>query len=271
MGGAKSPPPPPAYDPGVGYKAQLKYTPKLLRAEEAARAQYEPIDAQRAADIFASTYQQSQPLVAKTNLATLKQIDPESIAARKQLYGRVTEDLGRGTALDPQFAAQVQQNIRGAQAARGNVLGDAPIAAEALFEGQAGQALYQQRLDNAQNFLRAPTPEDHFGALLGGAGAGGGGSVGGGNGGNSNISTYYNPEISNKLGLQDYQSRENAYSRLRPPSNPWNRVLVGAAAGASTGFTFGGVYGALGGAIGGAVEGGLNTGWGVGGSAAARV
>jgi hypothetical protein len=121
--------------------------------------------------------------------------------------------------------------LRGAQAARGNALGNAPIAAEALYQGQAGQALKQQRIANMQRFLAGPGPEDKFGGLYGSAG---GAALGTG------ISAASNPGYSYLEGPQGWGSafqhaaqdefkdeaslalaRARAYASAPPEVNPW--------------------------------------------------
>lgn len=153
-----------AYKAGV--KTDLKYAPLQAWQEYQLRSQYAPQYARLAGDMYATL----APRIASVNMKTLRKIDPESIDGRKALYSRVSADLARGHELDPAFASQVQQYIRGAQAARGNVLGNAPAAAEAIFEGEAAQRMYQQRLSNMGDFLRAPAPEDRFASLMGAGG-----------------------------------------------------------------------------------------------------
>lgn len=89
--------------------------------------------------------QQQAPAYAQTALNSLNVLDPNATALRSQLEGSASQQLGLGTSLDPAYASQLQQSIRGAQSARGNSLGDAAGNAEALSLGSAGLAMQQQR------------------------------------------------------------------------------------------------------------------------------
>src|SRR6266478_9791610 len=126
-----------------GYSKQLQFTPQALALEQSLRSQYLPREMQQAADLYANY----MPQFAATNLRALRRVDPQFLAGRSQLYGTVSGELGHGSELDPAFRQQLTDYLRGAQAARG-ILGNAPVAAEALYQGQAGQALKQQRFDN---------------------------------------------------------------------------------------------------------------------------
>jgi hypothetical protein len=48
---------------------------------------------------------------------------------------------------------EVEQQVRGSQAARGNILGNASIAQEAVANAEFGQKLLQQRLSNASSYV----------------------------------------------------------------------------------------------------------------------
>jgi hypothetical protein len=85
-------------------------------------------------------------------------LTPEQAAAYKQLGQRVQGDVGLGTQQDPEAIRQEQQFIRAGEAARGNAFGAAPISAEALYGGERGQQLYQQRLANEQGYLGLQNP-----------------------------------------------------------------------------------------------------------------
>lgn len=252
----------------AGIKTDLKYAPMLAQQEMDLRNQFAP----QQANLGAKLYGEMLPKIAGANMATLNKVDPESIKGRKQLYGNVSKDLALGTSLDPQFEAQIGQYIRGAQAARGNVLGAAPAGGEALYKGEAAQKMYQQRLGNMGDFLRGPTPESHFAELAGLGGPSLQSSTVGQAGMNyldhsAGDKGIARAEIDQKNALDAWKNT----AMPRAGHNPWMGALAGAGAGASTGGQFGGAWGALGGAIIGGVEGGVGTGWGVGGSAAAGV
>src|SRR4029077_5263769 len=142
-----------------------------------------------AAQRLALNQQYSMPLAQLRN-QQLEAVDPQFMAMNRQLYGKVSEglnfqdpagqavmaDLAAGHNLGPVLQREIEQSIRGAQAARGNVLGAAPTAQEAFGTGQASENLYQSRLAaalgayqgrtaNAQNFLQGRQPTDLWPAL----------------------------------------------------------------------------------------------------------
>ncbi len=117
-----------------------------------------------------SLQQQYSPQYISQALANLAQADPVGTALRQKIGTKVSSDLALGTQLSPEMLDQVQQATRAAQAARGNILGAAPAAAEAMQAGYAGQQMFQQRLANAlQFFSGTPSPTAQFGQLAGAA------------------------------------------------------------------------------------------------------
>jgi len=156
--GQPSPPSPP--DPNqtfaAGIRTQLQYLPKELRAEYLSRAQYDP----RFIEQQLGFQEQYGPRQYADQIAAQKQLDPYGTALRAQLGQATSKDLALGTSLDPAFQQQLQSQIRGAQTARGGAtMGNAPISGEALYQGRAAQQMYQQRIQNASNFLQLRTPE----------------------------------------------------------------------------------------------------------------
>lgn len=213
--------------------------PELLAAEQDARNQYDP---QRLEEQLALQEQYGARLY-QDQLNALHQLDPTGTALREQLGQRVSGDLAQGYELDPQLASQLQNQIRGAQVSRGNVLGNAPASAEALYQGQAAQQMYQQRLQNAGTFLGSPTPEQQLLAVQSAQ--------------PDRSSQYANPNsgyLGQQFGLQNYSNllAQNAASGASQ-TNPWATALGGAASGALAGSSFG-PYGAIiGGVAGGAL------------------
>jgi hypothetical protein len=86
-------------------------------------------------------------------LRRIAESDPAGFAARQLLAQRVYEGLLAGPELDAEFVRQLQQQVRGAQAARGNILGTAPAREEADVLARAAQAQQQQRLANASSYV----------------------------------------------------------------------------------------------------------------------
>ena len=97
----------------------------------------------------------------------LKAADPTGYEVRQMLGEAAKEDLALGTQLSPEMRNQVEQQERAAQAARGNIYGSAPAAAEAMAVGDAGFRMRQQRLANAASFLSGTTPVSQFGQISG--------------------------------------------------------------------------------------------------------
>ena len=158
MSQPKPPKPDPAGDYSKSLKTYLRFLPKLLAGEQQARETYDPkrIEEQmRLQDLYGARQAQQQ-------LTALERLDPESARIRRQLAAATSGDLAAGYNLPPDFARQLTSQIRGSEAARGNVLGGAPIAAEDLYKGKAMLDLYQQHLANAGAFLAGPTPEQQL-------------------------------------------------------------------------------------------------------------
>ena len=80
------------------------------------------------------------------------QIDPTGLAGRQQLGQDLAAQEALGTQLDPVTQRQIEQSVRTAQAARGNVYGTPQLVKEAMTTGQAGLALQQQRQQALQGF-----------------------------------------------------------------------------------------------------------------------
>ena len=155
MGKGSKPPPPPNYAKKykMGLDTELQYAPLFAQAEYENRLKYDPLYAQQQYDLMAKY----APQQAQLEQDIQKQLDPQGYQAHQALGSEVNADLARGYEMDPRLLEQVQQQIRGAQVARGNALGNAPITAEATQTGQAAEALRQQRIANAAGYLGLPT------------------------------------------------------------------------------------------------------------------
>jgi hypothetical protein len=103
----------------------------------------------------------------RQRLEELKLSDPTGFALRESMGNAVSTELAQGSRLSPSMLAEVQQSTRAAQAARGNVMGDANAAVEGMETGNAGYRLFQQRLANASSFLSGSTPVAQFGQISG--------------------------------------------------------------------------------------------------------
>jgi len=177
----------------------------------------------------------------------LEQSDPLGTKVRKMLGEEAIKDLEAGYGLGDELRSQVQQSVRGAQAARGNILGSAAGQAEAFALGDAAIRLRQQRLANAASFLSGVTPVAQFGAISGaqqGAAAFNPMGIQQGIGINPNAGAQ-----STQFAMNSYQQQsQNAIAKAQ--NNPWNTVLGAVGGVAMTGLT---------GGLGGMMEGSKNS------------
>ncbi len=264
-----------------GIQTYLRYLPETLRREQAYRDQYDPQriqEQQRLQQIYGPGQYNQQ-------LAALDILDPQGTSMRRTLGGQISNmlgrgyinaqqaqdygligqnvlgELGRGTSMSPEMTREAQQAIRAGQSARGNSLGDAATAAEALYQGQRGQQLYQQRLGNATSFyglqspqaqtlaqsgsfLSLPTPESQINQIQ---------AVN-----PDRSSAYVNPNAGYQginAGNAAFGNQLAAYGAGGGSVNPWAGALGGAASGAAAGTAISPGYGTAIGALGGAALG----------------
>ncbi len=125
--------------------------------------------------------QNNGPAFIQQSLDDLKQSDPAGYADRQQLFDKILADskanpdrpmasdlqdsinsqLQTAGKLDNKTLSDVQQQVRGGQAARGNTLGNAATSQEADAAVQASDTLKNQQQATAQGFLSSGvTPED---------------------------------------------------------------------------------------------------------------
>jgi hypothetical protein len=166
----------------------------------------------------------------------LEQSDPLGTKVRKMLGEEAIKDLEAGYGLGDELRSQVEQSVRGAQAARGNILGSAAGQAEAFALGDAAIRLRQQRLANAASFLSGVTPVAQFGAISGaqqGAAAFNPMGIQQGIGINPNAGAQ-----STQFAMNSYQQQsQNAIAKAQ--NNPWNTVLGAVGGVAMAGLTGG--------------------------------
>jgi hypothetical protein len=232
---------PDAPDPAEAYKSgiitYLTYLPDLLKAEAVARQQYDPErirQQQTLQDEFGPNQYRQQ-------LEALGMLDPESTAVRRQLAGRVSGDLESGYRLPEEYSREVTNSVRGAQAARGNILGDSASAAESAVKGQAGMDAYYRRLGAAGTFLSSPTPIQQLAGVQGVTA--------------DRTSAYTSPSAGyagQNFALQNYANQLNQNANQ---GGGWTGALGGAAQGAMYGGQSGSGWGALLGGIAGGAAG----------------
>jgi hypothetical protein len=79
----------------------------------------------------------------------------------KSLSGQLLDELNQGGELAPDVAREVEQDVRRGQAARGNVMGNAPAFEEAMATGTAAEKRKADRQARALAFLQSgATPDD---------------------------------------------------------------------------------------------------------------
>ena len=113
---------------------------------------------QQLAGSYATPLSQAQAPSAgqlQSYLDIYRQIDPTAYAGAQALGSQVMGNVALGSQLDPITQMQLQQQVRAAQGARGNVYGTPQLVEEAMTTGQAGLALQQQREQAAQSYLQS--------------------------------------------------------------------------------------------------------------------
>ena len=161
----------------------------------------------------------------RQRLEELKLSDPTGFALREQMGQSVTDELAQGSRLSPSMLAEVQQSTRAAQAARGNVMGDANAAVEGMESGNAGYRLFQQRLANASAFLSGTTPVAQFGQISG--------AQQGAVGVNPMAIQQFGSTVNPNAGAQGSQFAMQSYGQQSSNTfnsnaqNPWSTLLGG--------------------------------------------
>ncbi len=186
--------------------------------------EFQTESADKTAGAMLAVQQKYGPEFIAQRLKELELSDPEGFKLRKEMGVKVAAELEQGYKLAPGMREEVEQATRAAQAARGNVLGAAPAAAEAMEVGNAGFRLWQQRLANASSFLSGTTPVAQFGQISGGqAGA-----------------APYAPQniaagvgLNQNAGQQGAQFAQQSYNAQLSAPNPWATLFGNVAGNAS--------------------------------------
>ena len=232
MGSPSPPKPDPAGDYSKSLKTYLKFLPKLLSGEQGARQTYDPqrIEEQmQLQDTYGARQSQQQ-------LDALQRLDPQGVAIRQQLGNAVSGDLASGYNLPAGLKTQVTSQIRAAEAARGQTLGNAAISAESIYSGNAANQLYQQHLQNASGFLAGSTPEQQLTLVQPVT--------------PDRTSQYVNPSAPGQLGQNNYQNMLAQYQLAQGNARGIGST-IGGIAGTAIGAYYGGPVGAqAGGAVG---------------------
>lgn len=155
-------------------------TPGLLELYEQdimpglARADVAGLDVTREGDIAA--VERLGPRATEA----FRQANPEQAALMAELNRQAQSELAAGAALPPALSREIQQQVRGAQAARGMGYGMADVGQEALVKGLQAEQLQRRRQAFASQVvgLNAATSADPFMAILGKPGVGMGAAQG---------------------------------------------------------------------------------------------
>lgn len=119
--------------------------------------------AQRAADINDVATLGPQATQAFQNA------NPQQMRLLDEINRQTLDQLGQGSSLDQDLLTNLRQQVRGSQAARGLGTGSGDAGLEAYSTAMAGNALRQQRLQNANQVagLNQATTADPFQLILG--------------------------------------------------------------------------------------------------------
>lgn len=99
------------------------------------------------------------------SLDQLRRADPTGFAIRDELGSQIQAQLASGGELTASEQRNVSQNVRSAQAARGNILGVGAATQEVLASDAARRNRQQQNFANASAFLSGATPQQQFGQV----------------------------------------------------------------------------------------------------------
>jgi hypothetical protein len=185
--------------------------------------EFQTESADKTAGAMLAVQQKYGPEFIAQRLKELELSDPEGFKLRKDMGVKVAAELEQGYKLAPGMREEVEQATRAAQAARGNVLGAAPAAAEAMEVGNAGFRLWQQRLANASSFLSGTTPVAQFGQISGG-------QAGAAPFAPQNITAGIG--VNQNAGQQGAQFAQQSYNAQLSAPNPWATLFTTTAAGA---------------------------------------
>ena len=133
-----------------------------------ARADVAGLDVSREGDIAAVER------LGQRATEAFRQANPEQAALMAELNRQAQAELAAGAALPPSLSRELDQFVRGGQAARGFGYGIADLGQEALVKGMAAEQLQRRRQGFAQQIaaLNTATTADPFMAILGKPGVG---------------------------------------------------------------------------------------------------
>jgi len=94
--------------------------------------------------------------------------DPKASQVRDLLFTQIIDELKNPTAIDAGLRREIEQQIRGAQSARGTSFGNSAVSSEALGVGQFAENIRRNRQQIAQQILNtnAATNNNPLGTLF---------------------------------------------------------------------------------------------------------
>lgn len=162
-----------------------------------------------------------------------RQANPEQAALMDRLNQQAMSELDAGASLPPSLAREIEQQIRGSQAARGMGFGMADVGQEALIKGLQAEQLQRRRQQFAQNVvgMNAATATDPFLAILGRPGVQVGQAAGIASQGQSfNPGDVFNPESPMLTSLA--MNNANAYNNAQIAKSNMRAGIIGGGLGA---------------------------------------
>ena len=191
----------------------------------------------------------------QTQLENLKSADPEYWANYEAQGQEVLADLAKGNSLSDTQNRTVEQGTRASQVARGNSYGYASSAQEVYNKFIAGENLYAQRQQNAQNFLQnSPYNNWNIGAITAY-------TPQVSTSGYSTLTPYAMANANNIAGssanyeMNNYRAQNGWQMIENNQPSQFVGMLGGAVNGATTGFLIGNIPGAIIGGVSGGVMG----------------
>ncbi len=152
-------------------------------------------------------------------------MDPANAALYGELNQQALSELQMGAQLDPSLRREVQQSVRGGQAARGVGFGPSDIYTEAMQTGSAAQALRNQRRAFAGNVAQANLQRDQPYFALASQGA---------NYAQQGGANLFNPW--SPYGQDVYNTNYNSEVARKIATANANAHVIGAALGAASSF-----------------------------------
>jgi hypothetical protein len=150
---------PPSFEQAMAkeMEALLKYGPQVAAMDYELAAQYQPQYQQMAVQLAEQERAAGQAQVAELapglQATRVAAEDPLTTQIRQQLLQGTSDELALGTQLTPEQNAQMNEQIRSAQFARGMGTGQSDASREALRKMLEGLSLQEQRRTRAQGVL----------------------------------------------------------------------------------------------------------------------